>query len=169
MLWNFLIAVPVKYFSFSNRMAILVGPWLWSRLKYLNNSWMDYHGILYGHSWSPEDECYRLWWSPDFFFTTTRRSNFSLIYLIDRHKNSETSVCPSGWGVFIITDLWSHYTHTHTQSVLTSVGEYYCTCENSCIKPLVPLEGSVWSLIYIYKISEWWHSTHRRLGYIDTS
>ncbi len=39
--------------------AMLVTQWLsspfWSWLKYLNNYWMDLHGVLYEHSWFPEN------------------------------------------------------------------------------------------------------------------
>ena len=37
---------------------------LWSRLKYLNfYCTMDWHKILYRHSWVPDDESYWRWWS----------------------------------------------------------------------------------------------------------
>ncbi len=36
-------------------MAMSVDPPFGSRLKYLNNFWMDCDGILYRQSWSPED------------------------------------------------------------------------------------------------------------------
>ena len=35
-------------------------PPLWSRLKYLDNYWMDNHGLLYRYLWCPEDEYYML-------------------------------------------------------------------------------------------------------------
>lgn len=30
------------------------------------------HEMLYRHAWSPEDESYSLWWSPDFISATLR-------------------------------------------------------------------------------------------------
>ncbi len=52
----------------------LIDPPLWSRLKYLNNYWMDFV-----HSWSPEDETYWSWWSPGLSCSAILRSNFSFV------------------------------------------------------------------------------------------
>ncbi len=40
-------------------------------VQYLNNYPMDCHGIWYMHSWSPEDESCRLWWSSDLTSSAT--------------------------------------------------------------------------------------------------
>ncbi len=53
-----------------------VCPPLCSRLKYLNNYWSDCIQFLCRHSWSPEDEVYWLWWSPDFSSGVTMRLTF---------------------------------------------------------------------------------------------
>ncbi len=34
----------------------MIPPCTLSRLKYLNNYWIDYHEILYRHAWRPENE-----------------------------------------------------------------------------------------------------------------
>ncbi len=31
---------------------------IWTRVKYLNNDWLDCHKIWYRHLWSPEDKSY---------------------------------------------------------------------------------------------------------------
>lgn len=51
----------------------VVSPPLCSRLKYLNNYWMDCHKIWYRYPPS-------LWWSPDIFCNSISRSKCSLIY-----------------------------------------------------------------------------------------
>ncbi len=44
--------------SMNGNASRLVGPPLWSTLKYLNNYRMDCHEMLYRHSCSPKDESY---------------------------------------------------------------------------------------------------------------
>lgn len=51
----------------------------WSRLKYLNNSWMDWHYILCRHSWCTGDESLWLWESSNFSRRATSSSKISLV------------------------------------------------------------------------------------------
>ncbi len=41
-----------------------------------NIYWMSCHGILYRHSWFPENKAYLIWWSSDFLSCVTSRSTF---------------------------------------------------------------------------------------------
>ncbi len=50
---------------------------LWSKLKYHDSYWTGCNEILYRHSWSPEDECWWTWWSPDFLHHAASRLTFS--------------------------------------------------------------------------------------------
>ncbi len=64
-----------KHFSHAaNNIAMLA---LWSRLKYFNDYWMDYHEILYRHLWSPMNLID--FGDPLLSFSTTGRSEFLLI------------------------------------------------------------------------------------------
>ena len=70
-------------------MSVLVSAALWSRLKYLNNYFMDGHYIFCRYSLSTEDESLWLWWSSDFSFSATIRlaflvCRFFLILLINQ-------------------------------------------------------------------------------------
>ncbi len=47
----------------------------------LNNSWMNCHEILDGHSLSPEDASYWHWWSPDFSSRATMKFWLLVKYL----------------------------------------------------------------------------------------
>ncbi len=46
----------------------LVGPRLWSRLKYLNNFWVDCHEMWFRYPQSPEDESFNPWISVILWF-----------------------------------------------------------------------------------------------------
>ncbi len=75
----------------------LAPPWgwhLWFRVKYLDSYWRDCHETCYRYSRSLKDKFSWLWWSSDFSFGTTFRSEFSLIQwnistsMMDWHKIS---------------------------------------------------------------------------------
>ncbi len=53
--YNFSVSIFCHVSGMAPRIGLWVCPPLWSGPKYLNY-WMDCHGILYGQSWSPEDE-----------------------------------------------------------------------------------------------------------------
>ncbi len=53
-LWHIPLDVVALWIAIS--VCQLPGPPLLSRLKYLNNNWIDCHKILYSRSWSPDDE-----------------------------------------------------------------------------------------------------------------
>lgn len=56
-------------------MAVPAGPPLWSRLEYRSNYEMDWHSVLWRHSWYLEDESYRHQWSAP---KTIHKANISI-------------------------------------------------------------------------------------------
>lgn len=57
--------------SIVSYLCVSVGALLWCRLKYLNNYWMDYCGILLRQPLCPQDEAKWLWSSQDLSSNTT--------------------------------------------------------------------------------------------------
>lgn len=51
-----MIMLPIQYLPI--QYCWLVSPPLWARLKFSKTYWMDYHEILWKHSWSPKDNSY---------------------------------------------------------------------------------------------------------------
>ncbi len=127
------------------RMALLasrsVSPPLWSRLKYLNNYWMDWHEILYRNSWSPEDEANWLKWSTDCSFSVTMRLTF--LFLSDL-------LCDSYWMDF--NEIW-------IQITMLPKGLILMTLVISCFFPLTPPAGQSFLILWNISTSTWWTGT----------
>lgn len=78
---------------------------IWSRMKCLNNHWIDCHEILSGQSWSPKYNTYWLWWFPDLFFSSNDLSQCSFnIYFITATSMDNSKWCP--YGIIMLGDRW---------------------------------------------------------------
>ncbi len=84
----------------SQFVGLLVCRPLWSRLKYLNNFWMNCHEILCRHARFPED--YWLWWAPDFSSSVT-----GLLVILSWVSQQQQINCHELWAAFVqYFDLW---------------------------------------------------------------
>lgn len=57
--------------------------------------WMDNHEMWYTFQWRPKDETSQLYWSPDFLYSVTWKSNCSLIqwYAVTFPRRANTNDC----------------------------------------------------------------------------
>lgn len=80
------------------------GPPLCSRLKYLNNYWIDCNEIMFGHSGTPRDESYPFCDPHTFLLGATSRSMFpsyTVKYSISIPAGRiDTNVCSDTHGPF---------------------------------------------------------------------
>ncbi len=100
--------------------SLSIGP-LWSRLKYLNNYWMDCCEIWCRYSWSSEDVSHWLWWASDFSSSATMRLTFPFL--------NEISHWMHFWEVWYTDYLSSKTEHAvFNISSMTSSGNLQSSC-----------------------------------------
>lgn len=114
---------------------------LWSKVEYFNNYWMYCHEILYRWLWSPADESYRHWQSPDL------SSGASLKFTCSEITNNSWTDCQRNHQVRNVSNILVYFHSPQPDFVFSTnsrVLNWWWTLLTLHLPKISMLESSLW-------------------------